>query len=148
MGFLIAALIGLFGQKALSTKLYRGEYSLAQSYAFGLIGGVIVLAVAGSYVAYVAAGDNSGKSGWTFATLRGMAVPVGLFAFVSFVGIWRAASSSGFGVKLMARYFSVFFLSTAGACLMLGWLNVMIALAVYWISRRFRRPGVRDVLAN
>lgn len=149
MGILFAVLVGLFGHKAFNTKLYRGGYTLSQSFTgFGVVGGIIVLMVAGSYVWHVASGDESAKGGWTLAAIRGVAVPVGLYAFVTFVGIWRSAAGASLLVKLVSRYFSVFFLSTAGACVMVGWFNVAIAAVVYFLARRFKRPAVRDVVVN
>lgn len=140
MGIVLAILVGLFGHKLLKTKLFAGGYSLAQSFwGFGVIGGTIVLAIATSYVAHVLKNDQSSGAGWTLAAIRGVAVPVGLYALVAFVGIWRSAAHSETWVKIVARYFSVFFLSTAAACVMLGWFNLIIAGGVYWLKRRFQR---------
>lgn len=141
MGFVLAILVGLFGQRAFSTRLFAGRYSLAQSFwGFGVLGGLIVLGIAMGYVGYVLQGDQSSGGGWTLAAMRGVAVPVGLYALVAFVGIWRSSANSSFWMKIIARYFSIFFLSTAGACVMLGWFNMLIAAGVYWLKRRYQRP--------
>lgn len=141
MGILLAILVGLFGQHALSTRLFKGGHSLGVAFwGYGVIGGLIVLGIAGGYVGYVLQGDQSSGAGWTLAAMRGVAVPVGLYALVTFIGVWRSAADSSFWVKIIARYFSIFLLSTAGACVMLGWFNMLIAAGVYWLKRRYLRP--------
>lgn len=140
MGIVLAILVGLFGHKLLKTNLFAGRYTVSQAFwGFGVIGGIIVLSIAGSYVSYVLSGDQSSGAGWTLAAIRGVAVPVGLYAFVTFVGIWRSAANCETWVKIVVRYFSVFFLSTAAACVMLGWFNFLIAGGVYWLMQRLQR---------
>lgn len=140
MGIVLAILVGLFGHKSLKTKLFAGGYTVSQAFwGFGVIGGIIVLGIAGSYVAHVLSSDQSSGAGWTLAAIRGVTVPVGLYAFVTFVGIWRSAANSKTWVKIVVRYFSVFFLSTAAACVMLGWFNFLIAGGIYWLKQRWQR---------
>lgn len=148
MGIVMAILVGLFGHKLLETKLFAGGYSLSQAFwGFGVIGGSIVLAVAMGYVAYVLNGDQSSGAGWTLAAIRGVAVPVGCYALVTFVGIWRSAANSETWVKIVARYFSVFFLSTAAACVMLGWFNLIIAGGVYLLKKRLQRKPAASAIS-
>lgn len=138
MGFVLAILVGLFGERAFRTRLFAGGYPLGVAFwGFGVFGGLIVLGIAGRYVAHVLQGDESSGAGWTLAALRGVAVPVALYALVTFVGVWRSAADSSFWVKIIARYFSIFLLSTAGACVMLGWFNMLVAAGVYWLKRRY-----------
>ena len=140
MGIVLAILVGLFGHKLLKTNLFAGRYTVSQAFwGFGVIGGIIVLGIAISYVAYVLNGDQSSGAGWTLAAIRGVAVPVGFYAFVTFVGIWRSAANCVTWVKIVVRYFSVFFLSTAAACVLWGWFNFLIACGVYWLMQRWQR---------
>ncbi|WP_416422367.1 hypothetical protein RAM80_20985 [Pseudomonas sp. App30] len=149
MGFVLAILVGLFGHKLLQTKLFAGGYSLGQAFwGFGVLGGMVLLAVAGGYVAHVAHNDQSSGAGWTLAAIRGVATPVGLYAFVAFMGIWRSARHSDMWVKIVSRYFSVFFLSTAGACVMFGWFNMLIAGGVFLLKQRVQRNRALKALAN
>jgi hypothetical protein len=143
MGIVLAILVGLFGHRSLKSKLFAGGYTVSQAFwGFGVIGGIIVLGLAGSYVAHVLSGDESSGAGWTLSAIRGVAVPVGLYAFVTFVGIWRSATRCTIWVKVVVRYFSVFFLSTAAACVMWGWFNFLIAGGVYWLMQRWQRNRV------
>lgn len=148
MGIVLAILVGLFGQKLLKTKLFAGGYTVSQAFwGFGVAGGIIVLAIAGSYVAHVMNGDQSSGAGWTIAAIRGVSVPVGLYAFVTFVGIWRSAARCETWVKIVVRYFSVFFLSTAAGCVMWGWFNFLIAGGVYLIMQRWQRSRAVSVVS-
>lgn len=140
MGILLAILVGWFGNKAFRTKLFAGGYSLKQAFwGFGVIGGSVLLGLAGAYVGHVLQSDQSSGAGWTLSAIRGVSVPIALYALVTFVGIWRSASQSVWWVKIVTRYFSIFFLSTAGACLMLGWFNFLIAAGVYWLKLHLQR---------
>lgn len=140
MSIILAILVGLFGYKLFKTKLFAGGYTVNQAFwGFGVGGGIIVLVVAGSYVAHVLEGDQSSGAGWTLAAIRGVAVPVGLYAFVTFVGIWRSATSCETWVKVVVRYLSIFFLSTAAGCVLWGWFNFLIAGGVYWLMQYWQQ---------
>lgn len=98
-----------FGQKAFQTKLFAGGYSLKQAFwGFGVVGGSVLLAIAGAYVGHVLQSDQSSGAGWTLSAIRGVSVPIALYALVTFVGIWRSAKQSVWWVKIVARYFSIF----------------------------------------
>ena len=147
MGFLFAALVGIFGYKAFNTKLFRGEYSLAQAFfGFGVFGGVLVLSLAASYFGYVLSGDET--QGGALIAIRSVAVPVGLYAFVTFLGIWRSAKPATWGIKIVSRYFSTFFLGTAAGCILAAWFNILIALGIYWALRHFQQKASDKALAT
>lgn len=147
MGFLFAALIGIFGYKAFNTKLFRGEYSLAQAFfGFGVFGGLLVLSIAGSYFGYVLSVDET--QGGALIAMRAVAFPVGLYALVTFVGIWRSAKPATWGVKLVSRYLSTFFLGTAAGCILLAWFYILIAVGIYWALRHFQQKASNKALAT
>lgn len=104
------------------------------------------MGIAMAYVGYVIQSDQSSGAGWTFSATRGATVPVALYAVVAFAGIWRSAANSSFWVRIIACYFSIFFLSTAAACMMQGWFDMLIAAGLYWLTRHYQRP--RSVAAE
>ena len=137
MGILLAAVIGVFLGKILSGRLASGSYTLAATFwGFGVFGSILVLAFSLVYVGYVFEGDQS-RGGWTIAAMRAVALPIGVYAFVVFLGIWRSAANSSALAKILARYISLFFFSTAIAGAILGPINYAVMFLAYLISKKF-----------
>lgn len=141
MGILIAVVLGLYLDRIFRSKLFRGEYSLKQTFwGFGVAGAFLALVVAGMYVGYEASNDNSGRGGWTIMAARAVGAPIAVFAFVLFVGIWRSARRSNFFIKLLVRYISIFYLSTSvGLAVFFSWFGLLIAVGVFFLKRRWLR---------
>lgn len=145
MGILLAAVIGIFLGKILSGRLASGGYTLpATFWGFGVFGSILVLAFSGGYVGYVLEGDQS-RGGWTIAAMRAVALPIGVYAFVVFLGIWRSAANSSAFLKILARYCSLFFISAAVAGAILGPINYAVMFLVYFVSKRFVSPAGKAV---
>ncbi|MCY1299148.1 hypothetical protein D9M70_486650 [compost metagenome] len=100
----------------------------------------MALILAGLYVGHTAADDNSAKGGWTLMALRAIAAPIAIYAFVLFMGIWRSARNSSFLIKILVRYISLFYLSTAFACaVFLAQFGLALAAVVFFLKRRWIR---------
>lgn len=150
MGFLIAIILGLYLDRIFSSKLYRGQYSLKKTFlGFGVLGALMLLIISMIYVGHVASTDNSGKGGWTLMAVRAVAAPISVYAFVLFVAIWRAARTSNFFIKLLVRYISIFYLSTAVACgVLLANFSLIVAVIVFFLKRRWIRNKREKLLAS
>ena len=145
MGLLLSIALAFFLDKIFGSRLIQGKYSLQKTFwIYGVLGSLAIIAISATYVSYVASGDQSSGAGWTIAAIRAVGAPIAVYAFVVFLGIWRSARNSPTLTKIIVRYFSLFYLSTAAACVLWSWLNLIILAAVYFLRKHLEAKKLNN----
>ena len=139
-----------------NSKIVRGDYGLPISFwCFGLLGYITTLGTIGLYV-FTKIDKSQSASGDILDAFSAMsaintAIVVGFVLLMSiFLSVWRAAGryKKSFILKWLARYLSIFALSTAMACLLRPTpfiFGLIIYLAIYFIFlRKFTRIKISE----
>ncbi|MGP8289222.1 hypothetical protein ACT3OH_02995 [Vreelandella zhanjiangensis] len=136
MGFIIAAVFGLFCQPLLSSRLARGALGLKSTFwIYGvLIGGGIHLLGVWMFARTIYAPGGDIETG-----LRNGVFVVGFYSIFVFLGIWRSAKTTPLLKRCVIRYFAVFFLSSFLVSVVYGWMYYAVLVGVVFLLNKLPR---------
>ncbi len=142
MGFILAIIIVFNFKSIWNSKLVRGELNLKTTFwGFGVLGSSIILGICITYILNKLGTDETLGGFYLKGAIKASAVLAGSYAFFIFIAIWKSAASATTLYKFLARYLSLFLLSTALGCLMISWLNVAVGLASLYLIKKYKKPG-------
>ncbi|MBF8224406.1 hypothetical protein [Halomonas sp. 328] len=149
MAYLLALLLGSLAPFVARLRVVRGGWSFAQAFlGLGVMGSIVLVAILfflfGDRLAELMNADagNAYFSRSVRAWMGLMALPLGFYWFFTFLAMWRSAGRFSAGRRLLARYLSLFALSSAAACVFAAPLPIGIMLLTGVVMVRRQRRAV------